>query len=157
MPFEAGDGVHVAHFGKGVVIEARNGGRYLVDVKGKPMVVREAEMAPVEAPKRARRAVAPVATPPVAGSESAAPPDAGASTHAAASIDLHGRTAAEAEADLDTFLSDALLAGHAEVRVIHGRSGGRVKAAVHARLKQLPSVRAIRVDPRNEGVTIVSF
>ena len=151
MPFEAGDGVHVAHFGKGVVIEVRNGGRYLVDIKGKPMVVREAEMSPVEAPKRGRRAVAPVATPPVAGD------DGEASAHAAVSIDLHGRTAAEAEADLDVFLNDALLAGHAEVRVIHGRSGGRVRAAVHARLKQLPSVRAFRVDPRNEGVTIVSL
>lgn len=151
MPFEAGDGVHVVHFGKGVVIEARNGGRYLVEIKGKPMVVREAEMSPVEAPKRGRRPAAPVATRAVVVDDSVAP------THAAASIDLHGRTVAEAEADLDAFLNDALLAGHAEVRVIHGRSGGRVRAAVHARLKQLPSVRAFRVDPRNEGVTIVSL
>ncbi|HUF25246.1 MAG TPA: Smr/MutS family protein [Vicinamibacterales bacterium] len=151
MRFEAGDGVHVAHFGKGIVREARNGGRYLVEIKGKPMVVREAEMSPVEAPKRARRAAAPDAMQAAAGDEGAA------STHAAASIDLHGRTAAEAEADLDAFLNDALLAGHAEVRVIHGRSGGRVKAAVHARLKQLTSVRAFRVDPRNAGVTVVSL
>lgn len=157
MRFEAGDGVHVAHFGKGVVREVRNGGRYLVEIKGKPMVVREAEMSPVDAPKRARRTAGPVATAPVAGDAGGASPEAGASQYVAASLDLHGRTAAEAEADLDAFLNDALLAGHAEVRVIHGRSGGRVKAAVHARLKQLPSVRAFRIDPRNEGVTIVSL
>lgn len=156
MPFEAGDDVHVAHFGKGIVREARNGGRYLVEIKGKPMVVREAEMSPLESPKRGRRSAASVATPPVAGGAGAASPPAGSSP-AATAIDLHGRTAEEAEADLDAFLNDALLAGHAEVRVIHGRSGGRVKAAVHARLKQLSSVRAFRVDPRNEGVTIVSL
>ena len=34
MAFQAGDPVHVALFGKGTVREARNGGRYLVDVKG---------------------------------------------------------------------------------------------------------------------------
>ena len=66
-------------------------------------------------------------------------------------------TVEEAVAALDSFLNDALLAGHAEVRVIHGRSGGRLKAAVHARLKQLPVVRAARLDPANAGVTIVTL
>ena len=75
--------------------------------------------------------------------------------HAPAEIDLHGLTAAEAAAALDAFLNDALLAALAEVRVIHGRSGGRVKAAVHHRLRELPSIRSFRVDPANPGVTIV--
>jgi DNA mismatch repair protein MutS2 len=66
-------------------------------------------------------------------------------------------TVEEAVAALDTFLNDALLAGHAEVRVIHGRGGGRLKAAVHARLKQLSVVRAIRLDPANPGVTIATL
>ena len=66
-------------------------------------------------------------------------------------------TVEEAVAALDIFLNDALLAGHADVRVIHGRSGGRLKAAVHARLKQLPVVRAFRLDPANAGVTIVTL
>ena len=47
--------------------------------------------------------------------------------------------------------------GLAEARVIHGRSGGRLKAAVHGRLKTMPSVRAFRLDPRNPGVTIVQL
>ena len=34
MRFEPGDHVHVAAFGKGVVREVRNGGRYLVDETG---------------------------------------------------------------------------------------------------------------------------
>jgi len=66
-------------------------------------------------------------------------------------------TVEEAVAALDTFLNDALLAGHAEVRVIHGRSGGRLRTAVHARLKQLSVVRALRLDPGNAGVTIVTL
>ena len=77
--------------------------------------------------------------------------------HAAASIDLHGMTTLEAVAALDAFLDDALRAGLAEVRVIHGRSGGRVRGAVHGRLKQIAAVRAFRVDPTNEGVTVVSL
>ena len=77
--------------------------------------------------------------------------------HVARVLDLHGKTTAEAIEALDAFLNDALLAGAGEARVIHGRSGGRLKAAVHARLRQLPSLRGFRVDPRNPGVTIVQL
>jgi dsDNA-specific endonuclease/ATPase MutS2 len=66
-------------------------------------------------------------------------------------------TTGEAVAALDAFLNEAILAAHAEVRVIHGRSGGRVKSAVHARLRQIGSVRTFRLDPRNPRVTIVCF
>lgn len=66
-------------------------------------------------------------------------------------------TVEEAVAAVDSCLNDALLAGHAEVRVIHGRSGGRLKAAVDARLKQFRVVRATRLDPANAGVTIVTL
>lgn len=143
MGFAPGDAVHVALFGKGVVREARNGGRYLVEVKGNAMVVGEGQLSASTAPAR-RQAARPVARDPGA-------------TGGTASIDLHGRTVAEAEADLDAFLNDALLAGHAEVRVIHGISGGRVKAAVHARLRRVSAVRGFRVDPSNAGVTIVAL
>lgn len=151
MPFAPGDSVHVALFGKGVVREARNGGRYLVEVKGNAMVVAERQLTPATPATPARRqaaAAAPAGTP-AQRDESRAP------RGAAATIDLHGRTVAEAESDVDAFLNDALMAGHAEVRIIHGISGGRVKAAVHARLRRVSAVRAFRVDPSNAGVTIV--
>ena len=51
----------------------------------------------------------------------------------------------------------AILAGHSRLRLIHGRSGGRLRGAVHRQLRDLPSVRAFRLDPANEGVTIVEF
>jgi DNA mismatch repair protein MutS2 len=66
-------------------------------------------------------------------------------------------TAEQAVMALEGFISDAILAGHESVQVIHGRSGGRLKAAVHARLRELPSIAGFRVDPANDGVTIVRF
>ena len=146
MAFAPGTRVHILHVGTGVVREVRNSGRYLVEIKGRTMVVDEAEMEDA-GPARAAR-----------GKKERAVPDTTAErSHAAASIDLHGKTVEEAIAALDSFLNDALLASVAEVRVIHGRSGGRLKAAVHKRLRALPPVRSFRVDPRNPGVTIVSL
>lgn len=84
-------------------------------------------------------------------------PDDLVRTQAPRSIDLHGMTVEEALAALDTFLNDAILAGIDEARVIHGRSGGRLRAAVHKRLMRLAAVRGHRLDPANPGVTIVTL
>ena len=149
MQFAPGDHVLVALFGKGVVRETRNEGRYLVEVQGRAMVVTAGQLTPVLPRKRASQAATPAAETP----EPQTP-----ETHGApASIDLHGMTVADATDALDAFLNDAILAGHTEVRIIHGRSGGRLKAAVHARLRALPSIRAFRVDPSNPGITLVRF
>ena len=144
MPFSPGDEVHVAALGTGVVREARNGGRYLIELKGRSIVASEGQLTAVAA----RR---PRAMPPPAADT--LPTRA----HAGTSLDLHGMTRDEASAALDVFLNDALLAGHAEVCLIHGKSGGRLKALVHERLKQISAVRAFRLDPRNPGVTIVTL
>jgi DNA mismatch repair protein MutS2 len=147
--FVVGDHVHIASIGKGVVREVRNGGRYLVDVKARQLIAVAAQLTPVE--PRKQRATAPAEH---HGNPDEDPPRV---AQAAASIDLHGMTTDEAVAALDAFLSDAILAGYPEVRVIHGRSGGRLKAAVHAALKAVTSVRVFRVDPANPGVTIVTL
>jgi len=76
---------------------------------------------------------------------------------AATSLDLHGLTVDEATEAVGVFLNDALLGGAAEVRIIHGRSGGRLKSSLHAQLKRIASIRSYAVDPRNAGVTIVKF
>ena len=151
--FQAGDAVHVALFGRGTVREARNGGRYLVEVKGAAMVVAASALTAVSERKRRKRAAGlPAPQPDPAGRADSVP-----SSAAPSSLDLHGRTVAEAEALVDAFLNDAMLAGHATVRIIHGISGGRVRAAAHGRLRACPTVRAFRVDPSNAGVTIVSL
>lgn len=151
LAFEPGASVQVSGFGKGIVREARNGGRYLVDVKGSAMVVTGAQLSQREPPKRKKGKPGVAAPAHVAGE--ALP----TRQLADASIDLHGLTVPEAEAAVDAFLNEALLAGLDQVRVIHGRSGGHLKAAVHARLEAISSIRGFRVDPKNEGVTIVSL
>lgn len=145
MAFAPGDRVHISRLGTGVVLEVRNRRRYLVEIKGLTMVVDGGTMERAERTPTSRRGKGPAR-----GAAGRAP-----AANAPASLDLHGLTTEEAVAALDSCLNDALLAQHAAVRVIHGRSGGRLKAAVHARLKQLPVVRAFRVDPANAGVTIV--
>ena len=148
MPFTPGDPVHVASLGKATVREVRNRGRYLVELKGRTVLVAEHQLEPAEGPKRDRRAAG-------SGGADSDAPAVPVRAGVPASVDLHGMTQEEAVAAVDAFLNDAILAGHDEVVIIHGRSGGRVKMAVHARLRQLPPVRAFRVDARNSGVTLV--
>lgn len=146
--FSPGDRVHVTPFGKAIVREARNGGCYLVEVKGRSMVVDGDRLTAADPPRKTRPS-RPQPVEPAPVQRAAAP--------AGASLDLHGKTVDEALDALDAFLSDALLDGASEVRVIHGRSGGKLRAAVHRRLKIIASVRSFRIDPRNEGLTIVTF
>ena len=140
--------MHVRLLGKGVVREARNGGKYLVEIKGAALVIAEDQLAaidPVKGPRRESRKPATLRVEP------------SAPIGAVPIIDLHGMTAIEAEQAIEQFINDALLGGAVEALLIHGRSGGRLKSAVHARLAEMPSVRGYRLDPRNAGVTIVTF
>lgn len=144
--FVAGDTVHVKAVGKGIVREVRNGGRYLVDINGRAIVAAADQLTPIEiAAKKSSRA------------RNVSRPEYANATNAASSIDLHGHTVDEAVEALTAFLNAALLASVAEVHIIHGRSGGKIKAAVHNQLRRIPSVRSFRVDPANAGVTIVSL
>ena len=145
MTFNPGDAVHVASLGQGIVRDVRNEGRYLVEIKGRSMVVAGSQLALSISRRLPRRARAAAET-----ENSAARGDG-----PAPSLDLHERTVPEGLEALNTFLNDALLAGHAEARIIHGRSGGRIKAAVHAQLRRISSIRAFALDPHNPGVTIV--
>ena len=146
MTFAPGDLVQVKLLGKGVVREVRNGDRYLIEVKGRSLVATGDQLTLQEAPRKGRTKAEPVRRP---------PPDYESSQDHAASIDLHGNTVDEALEAVIRFLNGAMVAGSAEVRIIHGRSGGRIKAALHKQLKALPSVRGFSIDPQNAGVTIV--
>ena len=152
MPdFAPGDRVHIASLGTGLVCEARNGGRYLVEIKGRTMVVPGSQLKAAE-PERSmhrNRKKSAASAPGRAHADGAA--------SGSASLDLHGMTVDDTIDALDGFLNDACLDGRHEVRVIHGRGSGRLKAAVHKRLGQHASVRAFRLDPANPGVTIVSL
>jgi dsDNA-specific endonuclease/ATPase MutS2 len=148
VSFAPRDRVHLPRVGTGVVLEVRDGGRVRIEIKGRTMVVDAAQLEPAGAGRKPPSAAA------SDGREDATP---ARTINAAASIDLHGLTVAEAVDALDTFLNDALLASLPEVRIVHGRSGGKIRDAVHRRLREIAAVRVFRVDPRNAGVTIVAL
>ncbi len=139
-------------FGKGVVCEVRNNGRLLVDVRGRALVLAETEISRLDARRRGARLQEP-------GSEggSARSYPQRQAPGASADVDLHGLSVEEAIAHAEHALNEALLAGLAELRLIHGRSGGRIRAALHRWLREIPSVRGFRQDPRNDGVTVVKL
>ena len=144
--FSAGDLVQT-RFGKGVVREVRSGDRLVVDVQGRSLVLAEHDIS-VRAPSSKKRA---------GGRGANQPQPKPEAPGAQAEVDLHGRTVEEALDRVDQAINDALLADVGELRFIHGRSGGRIRAALHLRLAEIPSVRGFRLDPRNEGVTIVTL
>jgi dsDNA-specific endonuclease/ATPase MutS2 len=145
-----GDLVHTP-LGKGVIREIR-GRRFVVTIGARAVVVDAGDVTlPLpdrKAKKTSRRA--PVSATGDVNAES----ERG---QGAASIDLHGCTVDEALERALSAIDAAIRDGYAELRVIHGRSGGRIRAALHARLRQLPSIRVFRLDPANPGVTIVTF
>ena len=146
--FRAGDPVQTP-LGKGVVREAGNSGRLTVEIRGRSVVLDERRVAPLDAQRspagKKKQRPAPASPGPL--------PARGK----AVEVDLHGLTADEALARAEQALNDAMLADVPELRLIHGKSGGRIRAALHRRLCEIPTVRAFQIDPVNPGVTIVSL
>jgi DNA mismatch repair protein MutS2 len=142
--FRPGDIVQTS-FGKGRVQAVENGGRLVVAIKQRTFVVTAADVrrldgVALEAPAADRGEMR----------------DPGDDTPSAfTEIDLHGLVVEEALTRIDAALNDALLAGTPAVRFIHGRSGGRLRGALHRRLREISSVRRFALDPLNAGVTIV--
>ena len=143
MAFAPGDSVHVRSIGKGIVREVRNSGRLVVEVNGRAIVTTDDQVERFETQRQRKRPAKKTTHVYESRSEETA------------SIDLHGMTVEEARDAVITFIDRALRGGASEARIIHGRSGGRLKAALHSQLKSLPSVRSYVLDPRNDGVTIV--
>jgi dsDNA-specific endonuclease/ATPase MutS2 len=146
--FAPNDPVQVSALGigKGVIREVRNRERYLVDVNGHHVVASSSQLrlCPKRRPRRTRWYVT-------------APRRHGQVESFAASgmIDLHGNTVYDAIGLVLDFLDDAFLLGVTRVRIIHGRSGGKIRAAVHKLLTIMPSIRSWALDQHNPGVTIV--
>lgn len=75
-------------------------------------------------------------------------------------INLLGKTVDEAVAELDKYLDDAYMSGVHQVRVIHGKGTGALRAGVHSYLKRQKHVKSYRLGVFGEGeagVTIVEF
>ncbi|MGD9596793.1 MAG: Smr/MutS family protein, partial [Wolinella sp.] len=67
------------------------------------------------------------------------------------SLDLHGLRGDEAVEKLDSFLSDALLAGFDEILVYHGIGTGKLAYAIKEFLKTHPKVRSFEDAPAQMG------
>jgi DNA mismatch repair protein MutS2 len=140
--FTVGDLVQTP-LGKGIVREVRNNDDLLIEIKGRSLVFNASEVSAVN-PRRRH-----VDAPRFSKVEH--------DDRSSVEVDLHGLTVEQAMDRVQDVLSQALLRDVAELRVIHGQTGGRIRAALHRRLKELPSVRGFRLDPGNKGVTIVSL
>jgi DNA mismatch repair protein MutS2 len=97
--------------------------------------------------------------PPAAARPATAPPIHETTAHATPArlestpreLLLLGKTVEEALGELDRFLDDAALAGHGEVRVIHGHGTGRLRRAVRDFLRRHTLVRGQRPGKPHEG------
>jgi DNA mismatch repair protein MutS2 len=160
MAFSVGDEVVVTSLQKkGRIAEAGTGGRYRVAIGGFSTWCDESQLSTVAQAKKARRDRAASA----AGSSGSAAP-AGVLREATErerrrlqSIDLHGMTVDEALRAVEARLDEAIRAGVERLEIIHGISGGRLRAAVRGYLAGIGSVRRFEPDPRNAGVTWVYF
>lgn len=141
----AGDPVQTP-LGKGAFREVR-GGRAVVDIKGRSVVLAESDVTPLDARRRPKRQATPA---PAAESGKSGDRASGA-------VDLHGLSVEDALVRAEQALNDALLAGLSELRFIHGRSGDRIRTALHRWLRGMAVVRKFRLDPLNAGVTVVSL
>ena len=75
-------------------------------------------------------------------------------------LDMRGWRVEDALAELDSYLNDAVLAGLAAVRIVHGKGTGALRQAVREQLAHHSLVKSFASAPPQEGgdgVTIVKF
>lgn len=75
-------------------------------------------------------------------------------------LDLRGMRADAAEAELVTFLDGAVLRGHGELEIIHGKGTGALRREVHRLLKEHPQVASFSLAPEDrggDGMTMVTM
>ena len=75
-------------------------------------------------------------------------------------INLLGMTVDEAISHLDKYLDDAYIAHLPQVRVVHGKGTGALRAGIHKHLKKLKNIKEFHLGGFGEGdagVTIVVF
>ena len=81
-------------------------------------------------------------------------------TAAASEIDLRGMDTIEAVCVLDRYMDEAMRTNLGQVRIIHGKGTGAVRAAVHQALRKNKYVKSFRLGVYGEGedgVTIAEF
>lgn len=144
-----GDAVRHRGLGWSGRLERRDGERADVRVRGRKVSCSLADLEPDAASPAPARAGA-----------SAARREEELEPEGAVEINLIGMRAEPALDAVDHFLDQSLLAGRAEVRLIHGHGTGRLRDAVRAHLRRHPAVAEHRPGAPNEGgngATIVAL
>jgi DNA mismatch repair protein MutS2 len=71
--------------------------------------------------------------------------------HTATEIHLRHMRAEDATLELDKFIDDAVLAGHSQIRIVHGKGEGVLRKITQETLKKHPHVREHRDGEATEG------
>ena len=80
--------------------------------------------------------------------------------HVHSQLDLRGKRYEEALAEVDHYLDAAILAGYAQVTIVHGKGTGALRTGITEYLKNHRSVKSFEFAPGNQGgngATIVKF
>lgn len=75
-------------------------------------------------------------------------------------LNVIGQTVDEATFSVDSYLSRALLCGLKEVRIVHGKGSGALRAGLHAYFSRNPHIESFRLGKYGEGedgVTVVTL
>jgi DNA mismatch repair protein MutS2 len=139
-----GDAVHVQSWNKsGQVMEKDLKKRMLkVDMGGVCVWVDARDVAGTPAAQAPRGGGWSVRTGPEAGAKSAMP---------AFVLDLRGRRADEAVAELAFFLDDSVMRGRTELEIVHGKGTGALRREVHEFLRASPLVATFQLAPADRG------
>ena len=73
------------------------------------------------------------------------------SDYISSEINVIGKTADEAESDVERFVERAFLAGLPRIRVVHGVGMGILRRTLREFLKKHPHVTSVAEPPYNEG------
>jgi len=73
-------------------------------------------------------------------------------------LDIRGKRVEEVNSALDQFLDDAILLGHAQIKILHGKGEGVLRKVIRERLKgnkAIASVADEHVERGGDGITVV--
>lgn len=147
-PVKVGDRVALVGLGReGIVERVHDDGRLTLAVGHAHLVTRREEVRRLakDADRQARPAVS---------------VQAGGAEDLPEELHLRGWRVEEALQELDRYLDRALLAGHLQVRIVHGHGSGRLKSAVREHLGGHPAVGASRPcgpGDGGDGATLVTL
>lgn len=147
-----GQSVRIVSWGKTAVVREVDLKRRAakVDIGGVSLWVQAADMARTEAAAAKGGAV----------SVTPAKREGAAASGLGLVLDLRGMRADAAEAELAAFLDTALLRGHGELEIVHGKGTGALRREVHRLLKEHPQVASFALAPEDrggDGMTMVTL